>query len=83
MFITKNNFYFYFFLFLFVYFFYSAQEERAERRKLRQQLQEHLGMEKEPLDRIAPSLDNPYLGTYDTDPTTTNLFLSNLNPKVQ
>lgn len=39
-------------------------------------------MDKEPLDRIAPSLDNPYLGTFDTDPTTTNLFLSNLNPKV-
>ncbi|VDP41423.1 unnamed protein product [Soboliphyme baturini] len=60
-----------------------AQEERAERRRLRQQLQDQLGMDKEPLDKIAPSLDNPYLGTYDLDPNTTNLFLSNLSPKVR
>lgn len=63
-------------------FIFRVQEEREERRKLRKQLQEQLGMDSEPLDKIAPSLDNPYLGTYDSDPLTTNLFMSNLNPKV-
>ncbi len=57
------------------------QEAREERRKIRSQLQETLA-DKEAVDRIAPSLDNPYLGTYDTDPNTTNLFLSNLSQEV-
>jgi len=62
---------------------FRAQEERTERRKLRQQLKDHLGSDKEPLlDRIAPSLDNPYLGTFDSDPNTTNIFLSHLSSKV-
>uniref|UniRef100_A0A5S6QVW5 U2 snRNP-associated SURP motif-containing protein n=1 Tax=Trichuris muris TaxID=70415 RepID=A0A5S6QVW5_TRIMR len=59
-----------------------TQEERAERKRLREQLQE-FGIAKEPLDQIAPSLDNPYMANaYDLDPTTTNLFLANLCPDI-
>uniref|UniRef100_A0A914WHT5 U2 snRNP-associated SURP motif-containing protein n=1 Tax=Plectus sambesii TaxID=2011161 RepID=A0A914WHT5_9BILA len=59
------------------------QEARSERRQVRQQLQEQLGVDSEAIDRIAPSLDNPYLGgAYDNDPFTTNLFLSNLSPEI-
>jgi hypothetical protein len=60
------------------------QEARTERRKVRAQLQQQLGVDNDAIDRIAPSLDNPYLGggAYDNDPFTTNLFLSNLSPDV-
>ncbi|CDW54275.1 U2 snRNP associated SURP motif containing [Trichuris trichiura] len=59
-----------------------TQEERAERKRLREQLQE-FGIAKEPLDQIAPPLDNPYMANaYDLDPTTTNLFLANLSPEI-
>lgn len=62
---------------------FRLQEARSERRQVRQQLQEQLGVDNEAIDRIAPSLDNPYLGgAYDNDPFTTNLFLSNLSPEV-
>lgn len=60
-----------------------AQEARAERRVLREHLKDRLGTEKEVLlDKIAPSLDNPYMGSYENDPNTTNLFVSSLSPKL-
>ncbi len=58
------------------------QEARQERRGLREQLKQQLGVDSEAIDRIAPSLDNPYLaggsGEFENDPSTTNLYLSNL-----
>ncbi|VDM98121.1 unnamed protein product, partial [Thelazia callipaeda] len=63
----------------------SMQEEREQRRHLRSQM-EQMGMEKEALDRIAPLIDNPYLhgaGEYDNDPSTTNIYLSNLSLEIK
>ncbi|KRZ05709.1 U2 snRNP-associated SURP motif-containing protein [Trichinella zimbabwensis] len=59
----------------------KAQEERIVRRRMREQMQDQLGV------TISPdtdgSLDNPYTkGNYDLDPTTSNLFLSNLSFSV-
>lgn len=61
------------------------QEEREQRRNLRNQM-EQMGMGKETLDRIAPLIDNPYLhgsGEYDSDPNTTNIYVSNLSLEVR
>ncbi|OUC39512.1 hypothetical protein D917_05242 [Trichinella nativa] len=59
----------------------KAQEERIVRRRMREQMQDQLGV------TISPdtdgSLDSPYAkGNYDLDPTTSNLFLSNLSFSV-
>ncbi|KRZ24845.1 U2 snRNP-associated SURP motif-containing protein [Trichinella pseudospiralis] len=59
----------------------KAQEERIVRRRMREQMQDQLGV------TISPdsdgSLDNPYTkGNYDFDPNTSNLFLSNLSFSV-
>ena len=49
-------------------------------------VQEKLGVNSEALDRIAPSLDNPYLGgpnaEYENDPNTTNLYICNITRDV-
>ncbi|XP_003373504.1 putative surp module [Trichinella spiralis] len=62
-------------------FQFRAQEERIVRRRMREQMQDQLGV------TISPdtdgSLDSPYAkGNYDLDPTTSNLFLSNLSFSV-
>ena len=57
------------------------QEQRQERRGLRQQLKKQYGDDADTIDRLAPSLDNPYLhgqSEFADDPTTTNLYLSSL-----
>lgn len=59
---------------------------RQERRGLREKLQQQLGVPSEAIDRIAPSLDNPYLNPgseYDDDPNTTNLYICNLPQDVR
>jgi U2-associated protein SR140 len=59
---------------------------RENRRDLREQLKQKYGDDIEAIDRIAPSLDNPYLhggGEYSDDPTTTNLYLANLPPDIE
>lgn len=58
---------------------------RQERRGLREQLKQQYGNDVETIDRLAPSLDNPYLhGTseFADDPTTTNLYLANMPEDV-
>uniref|UniRef100_A0A1I7XVP8 RRM domain-containing protein n=1 Tax=Heterorhabditis bacteriophora TaxID=37862 RepID=A0A1I7XVP8_HETBA len=57
-----------------------VQEERDKRKGLRDHLRNELGVDAEALDRIAPALDKPYLGSgeYDDDPYTTNLYICNL-----
>ncbi|KAH7725317.1 surp module family protein [Aphelenchoides avenae] len=63
----------------------QMQEMRQERRGLREKLQQQLGVPSEAIDRIAPSLDNPYLNAgseYDEDPNTTNLYICNLPTDV-
>lgn len=59
---------------------------RQERRGLREQLKQKLG-DSDAVDRIAPSLDQPYMfggakDEFDDDPNTTNLYLSNLPMSV-
>jgi hypothetical protein len=66
------------------------QEMRDERKGLRQQLKERLGVPEEELNRIAPSLDAPYAGSgfpssnldFENDPSTTNLYVCNLPADV-
>jgi hypothetical protein len=61
------------------------QEMRQERRGLREELKKQYGDDKEMIDRLAPSLDNPYLqghGEYSDDLNTTNLYLACLPPDV-
>ncbi|KAI6229678.1 hypothetical protein M3Y99_01142800 [Aphelenchoides fujianensis] len=56
----------------------QMQEMRQERRGLREQLKQKFGDDTEAIDRLAPSLDNPYRlgsGEYADDPHTTNLYL--------
>ncbi|KAI6209760.1 hypothetical protein M3Y96_00254900 [Aphelenchoides besseyi] len=64
----------------------QMQEMRQERRGLRQQLKEKFGDDSETIDRLAPSLDNPYLmgqSEFADDPNTTNLYLSNLPADIE
>ncbi|KAI6192110.1 hypothetical protein M3Y97_00301000 [Aphelenchoides bicaudatus] len=64
----------------------QMQEMRQERRGLREQLKERYGNDVETIDRLAPSLDNPYLhGTseFADDPTTTNLYLANMPDAIE
>lgn len=62
------------------------QEIRQERRGLREQLKQKFGGDTQKVDRIAPSLDNPYMfggnSEFADDPNTSNLYLSNLSPDV-
>lgn len=60
------------------YNFFRIQEERSERHKYKNVLRDRGVVGVEPvLDMI------PDVGSYDTgDPNTTNLYLGNLNPKV-
>ncbi|KHJ93169.1 hypothetical protein OESDEN_06924 [Oesophagostomum dentatum] len=55
-------------------------QERDQRKGLRDHLRAELGVDAEALDKIAPALDKPYMGSgeYDDDPYTTNLYISNL-----
>ncbi|KAJ1369008.1 hypothetical protein KIN20_030379 [Parelaphostrongylus tenuis] len=58
----------------------KVQQERDQRKGLRDHLRAELGVDAEALDKIAPALDKPYMGSgeYDDDPYTTNLYISNL-----
>ncbi|EYB83500.1 hypothetical protein Y032_0334g2840 [Ancylostoma ceylanicum] len=58
----------------------KVQQERDQRKGLRDHLRAELGVDAEALDKIAPPLDKPYMGSgeYDDDPYTTNLYISNL-----
>ncbi|KAL3110104.1 hypothetical protein niasHT_015707 [Heterodera trifolii] len=61
----------------------QMQAMRDERKGLRQHLKERLNMPEEELDRIAPSLDQPYGPSIsdpygEDDPNTTNLYVCNL-----
>ncbi|ETN86391.1 hypothetical protein NECAME_16378 [Necator americanus] len=58
----------------------KVQQERDQRKGLRDHLRAELGVDTEALDKIAPALDKPYMGSgeYDDDPYTTNLYISNL-----
>ncbi|XGW15649.1 hypothetical protein V3C99_001247 [Haemonchus contortus] len=58
----------------------KVQQERDQRKGLRDHLRAELGVDTEALDKIAPPLDKPYMGSgeYDDDPYTTNLYISNL-----
>ena len=62
---------------------------RDERKGLRKELKEKLGVPDEELNRIAPALDSPYMGPgvpanvdFENDPSTTNLYVCNLPPDV-
>uniref|UniRef100_A0A914HYV2 U2 snRNP-associated SURP motif-containing protein n=1 Tax=Globodera rostochiensis TaxID=31243 RepID=A0A914HYV2_GLORO len=66
----------------------QMQAMRDERKGLRQHLKERLNMPEEELDRIAPSLDQPYgpagSDPYgEDDPNTTNLYVCNLPADVK
>ncbi|WKX99351.1 hypothetical protein Q1695_014326 [Nippostrongylus brasiliensis] len=58
----------------------KVQQERDQRKGLRDHLRAELGVDTEALDKIAPALDKPYMGSgeYDDDPYTTNLYICNL-----
>lgn len=59
---------------------------RKERRGLREELKKQYGNDVETIDRLAPSLDNPYLHSgseYADDPNTTNLYLANMPSDVR
>ncbi|XP_055935383.1 U2 snRNP-associated SURP motif-containing protein-like [Argiope bruennichi] len=64
------------------------QEEREERHRLKNVVKEQVkvGRPAEPVEtqmRLADDYRYPSYGSYDTgDPTTTNLYLGNLNPKM-
>lgn len=63
------------------------QEEREERHRLKSMIKEQVKTGKiDPVDtqiRLADDYRYPSYGSYDTgDPSTTNLYLGNLNPKM-
>lgn len=59
------------------------QSEREERKRIREQVQQQLGIPIEKLHNLTSyEQDDPFLNSYDNDPTTTNLFLTNLSPTI-
>uniref|UniRef100_A0A1I8A1I4 U2 snRNP-associated SURP motif-containing protein n=1 Tax=Steinernema glaseri TaxID=37863 RepID=A0A1I8A1I4_9BILA len=61
------------------------QEAREQRRGLRQQLQQQLGVDDHAINKIVPLDTYPTGGTgeFDNDPFTTNLYLSNLPLNIE